>query len=316
MFRPGAYFSPGKLLLSGEYLVLRGAKCLSLPTRFGQHLQVETADEPCIEWRVQDREDKVLYESSWTLHGQLIESSGAAWDQQVRRTLKAVLKQGKQERGVRLRFQLDHPSEWGLGSSATLVANIARATHTDALELFFATQKGSGYDVATSFQAAPLFYWLEDGVGRWEKVDFDPPFKTHLFFVYLGQKQDSASEVTRFSALDIPSSDVSAVSEWTDIMHASKRLKPFTEACRSHEALLSKLIQRPTVQDRLFPDFPGVVKSLGAWGGDFVMAAADEPSEAESYFNKKGYPVCLSFSDIFRTDHQRDDDQRARILER
>ena len=128
MFRPGPYFSPGKLLLSGEYLVLRGARCLSLPTRFGQHLQVEEADEPHIAWCVRDQEDRIVYESSWTLDGRLIGSSGAAWDEQVGRTLKAVLKQGKQERGVRLRFQLDHPSEWGLGSSATLVANIARAT--------------------------------------------------------------------------------------------------------------------------------------------------------------------------------------------
>lgn len=316
MFRPGPYFSPGKLLLSGEYLVLRGARCLSLPTRFGQHLQVEAVDEPHIAWCVRDQEDRIVYESSWTLDGRLIGSSGAAWDEQVGRTLKAVLKQGKQERGVRLRFQLDHPSEWGLGSSATLVANIARATQLDALELFFATQMGSGYDVATSFQAVPLIYWLENGVGRWEKVDFDPPFKAHLFFVYLGQKQDSASEVTRFSALDIPSSDVSAVSDWTDIMHGSQRLEHFAEACRSHEALLSRLIHRPMVQDRLFPDFPGVVKSLGAWGGDFVMAAADEPSAAETYFNKKGYPICLSFSDIFWTKQEREGESGARILER
>ena len=316
MFRPGPYFSPGKLLLSGEYLVLRGARCLSLPTRFGQHLQVEAANEPQIAWCVRDREDRIVYESSWTLDGRLIGSSGAAWDEQVGRTLKAVLKQGKQERGVSLRFQLDHPSEWGLGSSATLVANIAQATQLDALELFFATQKGSGYDVATSFQAVPLIYWLENGVGRWEKVDFDPPFKAHLFFVYLGQKQDSASEVTRFSALDIPSSDVSAVSDWTDIMHKSQRLEHFSEACRSHEVLLSTLIQRPTVQDRLFPDFRGVVKSLGAWGGDFVMAAADEPFAAKAYFNKKGYPVCLSFSDIFWTKQEREGESGARILER
>jgi hypothetical protein len=93
-------------------------------------------------------------------------------------------------------------------------------------------------------------------------------------------------------------------------------LEHFSEACRSHEALLSMLIQRPTVQDRLFPDFPGVVKSLGAWGGDFVMAAADEPSAAETYFNKKGYPVCLSFSDVFWTKQERDGEERARTLER
>ena len=104
--------------------------------------------------------------------------------------------------------------------------------------------------------------------------------------------------------------------KWTDIIYASRRLEHFTEACRSHEALLSSLIQRPTVQERLFPDFRGVVKSLGAWGGDFVMAAADDPSAAETYFNKRGYPVCLSFSDIFWTKQERDGEERVRTLER
>ena len=28
----------------------------------------------------------------------------------------------------------------------------------------------------------------------------------------------------------------------------------------------------PRAQDLYFPDFKGVIKSLGAWGGDFVLA--------------------------------------------
>lgn len=42
------------------------------------------------------------------------------------------------------------------------------------------------------------------------------------------------------------------------------------------------------MQSTMFADFPGVVKSLGAWGGDFILAAANiAPTEIRSYFHKK-----------------------------
>ena len=44
------YYSNGKLLLTGEYLVLDGAKSLALPTKFGQDLLVESIPEPQIIW--------------------------------------------------------------------------------------------------------------------------------------------------------------------------------------------------------------------------------------------------------------------------
>ena len=34
------FYGHGKLLLTGEYAVLDGAKALSIPTRFGQSLEV------------------------------------------------------------------------------------------------------------------------------------------------------------------------------------------------------------------------------------------------------------------------------------
>ena len=37
------YYSNGKLLITGEYLVLDGAEALALPTKFGQNLIIENA---------------------------------------------------------------------------------------------------------------------------------------------------------------------------------------------------------------------------------------------------------------------------------
>ena len=44
------FYSNGKLLLTGEYLVLEGAKSLAVPTKFGQELIVEKIQEPQLIW--------------------------------------------------------------------------------------------------------------------------------------------------------------------------------------------------------------------------------------------------------------------------
>ena len=45
-----SFYSNGKLLITGEYLVLDGAKALAIPTKFGQHLEVKKIDEPKLIW--------------------------------------------------------------------------------------------------------------------------------------------------------------------------------------------------------------------------------------------------------------------------
>ena len=40
------FYSHGKLLLTGEYVVLDGAKALAIPTNKGQYLTVKPIDEP------------------------------------------------------------------------------------------------------------------------------------------------------------------------------------------------------------------------------------------------------------------------------
>ena len=44
------HYSNGKLLLTGEYLVLDGAKSLAIPTKFGQDLVISKIKEPQLIW--------------------------------------------------------------------------------------------------------------------------------------------------------------------------------------------------------------------------------------------------------------------------
>jgi hypothetical protein len=51
-----------------------------------------------------------------------------------------------------------------------------------------------------------------------------------------------------------------------------------------------------TVKEALFPDFKGVLKSLGAWGGDFILAISKE--NPKDYFASKGYETIIPYSEM------------------
>jgi hypothetical protein len=55
------------------------------------------------------------------------------------------------------------------------------------------------------------------------------------------------------------------------------------------------------VKDRLFSDYWGSVKSLGAWGGDFALATSNRsPAETRAYFEGKGLATVIPYDEIIR----------------
>jgi hypothetical protein len=70
-------------------------------------------------------------------------------------------------------------------------------------------------------------------------------------------------------------------------------LESFTQLLQQHEILLSTILKTETVKETLFPDFEGAIKSLGAWGGDFVLVVSKE--NPSSYFNSKGYETVIPY---------------------
>jgi len=59
---------------------------------------------------------------------------------------------------------------------------------------------------------------------------------------------------------------------------------------------MSNVLELQTVQEALFEDFDGVIKSLGAWGGDFVLAVSKE--NPTGYFKERGFEVVIPYSEM------------------
>jgi mevalonate kinase len=288
----------GKLLITAEYSVLRGAKALAVPTRFGQALSVEEGNGAELHWQSVDVQQQTWFEAVFSSALEIVSTS----DNTAAKTLQQILQTAKQlnarfnPNGVWVKTKLEFNRQWGLGSSSTLIALIAQWAEVDALTLFFKTLSGSGYDVACALVNHPITYQLANNKAIVNQADFNPVFKDDLHFIYLGQKQKSDKEVARFSSLDVEDQLLNSISSLTNRVITASTLDQFEELLTKHEELTGKLIGLTPIQKQHFSDYPGVIKSLGAWGGDFVMVTrlADSPK----YFANKNYTTILSWDEM------------------
>ena len=299
------YYSSGKLLLTGEYAVLDGALCLALPTVFGQHLNINHLDEPIIQWTSKDQDNTIWLEETIPLDN----LEGISERQLAGMTTSEILLQVlgiarllnpdflSGTSGFSVLTQLDFPRNWGLGTSSTLINNIAQWAGVDPYVLLEKTFGGSGYDIACAQSERPLLYQLHDQQPRVTTVDFNPPFATSLFFVYLNRKQDSREAIKNYRNIDKHTKDlVGKITSLTKAIVASNSLMEFESLLAEHENLISAAVEKPTIKKSLFPDYPRIVKSLGAWGGYFVLAVGEKADQ--DYFRKKGYKTIISYADM------------------
>src|SRR5690606_8335940 len=73
-------------------------------------------------------------------------------------------------------------------------------------------------------------------------------------------------------------------------------LSKFTHLMNNHEKIMSKVLGLKTVKEDLFADFEGTVKSLGAWGGDFVMVITEK--NPALYFEKRGFRTVIPYREM------------------
>ena len=288
------YYSHGKILLSGEYCVLHGAKALALPTRLGQALTVQPSQGKYLSWTSLDSNKVIWFEADFKLDDlSLVQANDVAVGKRLETFLKFL--RHRQVEFCRTPFhiqtELEFDRYWGLGSSSTLLSNLAEWAKCDPFDLLDNTLGGSGYDIACAQATGAICYQRNTGTPSYKVIDFDPAFKKDLYFVYLNQKQDSQKEVADYLKKTPQSAFLEMISNLTEAIISCKTLDSFQSLLTEHETLMSKHLNRPRLQEEYFPDFEGVIKSLGAWGGDFVLACGGNPN----YFKQKGFDVVIEY---------------------
>ena len=294
-----SFFSSGKLLITSEYAVIDGACALAVPTKLGQSMTVIDNKELGIHWVAKDVDGNIWFEDHFHVNDfrSTLQSNEATYRLQQILVVARELNPDflVNSTGFIIETQLGFSKDWGLGSSSTLVNNVAQWANVNP---FYIQQKvfgGSGYDIACAQKHNPITYQLIDQKPTVLDVAFVPSFHENLFFVYMNKKQNSRTSIqNHYSGV---SDEVrNALSAITTRFVKTQKASEFQNLMLAHESIISKLIGIPPVQQTAFSDYEGVVKSLGAWGGDFVLACG--PKSSKAYFSAKGYAVCIPYFEL------------------
>lgn len=304
------YYSRGKLLLTGEYFVLDGAKSLALPTKYGQDLIVESIKEPQLIWQSFSENGECWLEAIFDLPKlrlanatfEAVEDGGK---DTIAENLNKILRETRKlnpaflnsEKGFLVKTKLDFSRNWGLGTSSTLINNIANWAKINPYKLLESTFGGSGYDIACAQHNSPILFKKHHSEIIIKEVNFKPTFMDQLYFVHLNKKQNSREGIDRYKKMKGNlTSEINQISQMSEAFLMCEKLSDFEKLMMEHEQIVSKTIQLKPIQEELFSDYFGQTKSLGAWGGDFILATGNE--DTTKYFNQKGFKTVILYKDL------------------
>ena len=294
------FFSNGKLLITGEYVILDGALSLAVPSLLGQSLEVTNNESKHIKWLSKNSDGRVWFNCTIRIDNLKVEKTSS---NDISNKLTDIIKVIREvnptfvnKSGLDITSELTFDKDWGLGSSSTLISNLSQLARIDPYELNNRIFNGSGYDIACAKSESPLLYRLIKNEKDIEKVSFRPIFHEKIYFVYLNTKQNSLNEIRKYKDLTPPKSMISEISDITKKLLKCSTLKNFNLLIHSHEQIISKLISKKPIKQELFKDFRGEIKSLGAWGGDFIMVSSEK--DPSNYFKNKGYNTILKYGDL------------------
>ncbi|HPE82147.1 MAG: GHMP kinase [Aequorivita sp.] len=291
--------SNGKLLLTGEYVVLDGATALAIPTKYGQSLKVSVSEREIIHWKSLDENGSLWYEDFFDLKN--FESKNR---NEISETLSKILNEARklnpdflsENQGINITTKLDFHRNWGLGTSSTLINNIAQWAKVDAFELLKTSFGGSGYDIAAAQTDTPILYELKNGTSHFIKINLSWDFTDRLFFVHLNQKQDSKEGIAKYKNNSVNEKTLQRISDISNKLLLCHSLSDFETLMNAHEEIISEIIKLPTVKEQFFSDYPNTIKSLGAWGGDFILVTGNKKDM--EYFRRKGFGTIVPFEEM------------------
>ncbi len=303
------FYAPGKLMISGEYAVLHGAKALAIPTTgYGQNLTVKEFNDDGFYWESYDPEGK-WFEGRFS--PDLIDIitttnlSQAVVIQQLLQFIKS-LKPKLFNKPLHFKTGLTFKRQWGFGSSSSLIVLLSKWSDVPAFDLLDISFGGSGYDVAVALENKAVLYQLAEEYFPnvplyrnrypvWQCIDFQPHFADDIFLIYRNVKQNSRKEIKKYRQKPAGNEQIKAISRISEALAVCHSLDEFETLISEHEEIISRVLQRLPVQDEFFKDYPGKIKSLGAWGGDFILATRQD---ATDYFKTKGLHTIINLKDL------------------
>ncbi|WP_312341015.1 GYDIA family GHMP kinase [Chryseobacterium binzhouense] len=297
----GELYSPGKLMLTSEYFAVDGALVLAVPTKLGQEFFFEEKEDgnSIIYWEAYHQDQLWLQTKIDYKNWQVLETNIPSNAEFILKTLRNVQifseTKLKNTHTYFFKTNLQFPSDYGLGSSSTLMNNLAEWAEIDPFKLNEVSLGGSGYDISVAYSKSAVLFQNKPKI-HFEKIKYSPVFKDELIFIHLNQKQDSREGINLYKSKNKSKILIDEFSDLTRKILLCNELENFSQLMMLHEQKISDFIEIPTVKFVFFADCPVFIKSLGAWGGDFVMST--KFSGYKDYFWGKGFTTIFNWDDL------------------
>lgn len=292
------FHANGKLLLTSEYAITQGAKGLAVPTRYGQSLNYKPNDFSSeIQWVAKDIDDEIWFWANFSTTLEIIDTS----DQEMAERLVSMLQVMKTHTSLLdgpalFTTKLEFPRPWGLGTSSTLASLLAQCSGVNALNEFRTAHGGSGYDLACGTADSPVLYSLAENGPLVEPTEIKFEFLNDIGFVYTGVKQDTRDSLSLVKNKPFTDVQIDHFNVLTEEFLRSKTILELEQVIVEHENIISEHLGIPRAATTLFKDYPGVVKSLGGWGGDFVMVT--RLASSRKWLRSNGFKVIFPFKSL------------------
>ena len=289
--------------------MLDGTPAIALPTKYGQSIEISsfTSDQKKVICTSLDKNNVAWFEGEFDLESMRVVSST---NEEIADRFLSLLQfihaansaLFEQAGGIQISNKIDFDRQWGLGTSSTLIHNLAAWSGVDAYALLEHSFGGSGYDLACAAADSPILYQRDSPAPRFVSIPFQPDFVDQIYFVYLGKKQNSREGIQNYRALSLEEKlphAIAEVKELNENILSAKSISSFEESLEEHEDIIFNLIGMPKVKDLYFSDHAGAAKSLGAWGGDFVLITHQGSFEAlKTYCQLKGFDIVIPYKEM------------------
>lgn len=191
------YQSNGKLLITGEYLILDGAQGFAIPTKFGQKMLIYKLDthNNLIIWKAFNYKLQLWFSCIIDLKKMIIvKSSNIFFSNQLLNIFQCIIELNPYflytlKKSYQINTFLEFPTTWGLGSSSTLITNLANFTKINPYKLLKKTFGGSGYDIACAQHNYPILFSKLKNKNLIKKVAFNKNFLDYIYFIHLNKKK-------------------------------------------------------------------------------------------------------------------------------
>ncbi|PLX14759.1 MAG: hypothetical protein C0599_18200 [Salinivirgaceae bacterium] len=290
-------------MITGEYLALQGATTFAVPLIFGQELEIEEVSHSLVYWRTLFK-DKIIFHAIFeTDQFNVLETSDTEKSSWIKSVFLAIRDQKEDflvDSGAEATATIDLHMNYGWGSSSSFITNLCKWADVNPFWVNMKVGGGSGYDIACATVSQPILYHNESNLPKYKEVDYHPEFTQNMWFIFQENKMNTADAIRGFRSKRVNETVISRVSEISQEWIKADSIDKIMELMREHEKLLSECVNMDSIAKQ-YEDFNGEVKSLGAWGGDFMLAVSPmSGADVISYFENKGRPTMFNWLEIVK----------------